>query len=82
MNEETKEQIKKVLMALYNIPGQYIILAWISWEIAKALIELTNLAIILFILAILFFILEFASPIIAGIELYRKAIRNLKKIIG
>ncbi len=75
-NEETKEQIIDVLMAIYNIPGEFFIIGIISIGIGKII---PNYGWILILFGTICFVLEIISPIIAGIELYKKAIKNIKR---
>ncbi|MFW9881586.1 MAG: hypothetical protein ACFFG0_51630 [Candidatus Thorarchaeota archaeon] len=80
MNNRTKDQIKEILMAIYQIPGEFFIGGAASIGIGQAMLSFTNLGIILILFGIFLFILEIISPIIAGIELYEKALKNVKRL--
>ncbi|MBS3108466.1 hypothetical protein J4409_01205 [Candidatus Woesearchaeota archaeon] len=72
MNENTKEDVVEVLMAIYKIPGQYFIAGIISFAFWNAMRDLTNWAIIFLLFGVFCFVLEIISPILAGKRLYNK----------
>ena len=82
MDSELKEDIIKILMAFYKIPGQYAIAGIILigfWEVMR---DLTNWSIFFLIFAIFFFVLEIISPILAGVRLYNNAIKWIKNLFN
>ena len=80
MNKDTKDQLIEVLTEIYQIPGQYFIAGIVLIGIGESMQGLTIGGNILIAFGILFFIIEAVSPIIAGIKLYEKAVKNLKRI--
>ncbi len=78
MDEDTKEEIIELLMAIYKIPGQWFIGGIILLWIGKSMIEYTNYRITLVFFGVIFIVLEVVSPILAGYELYKKAIDGIK----
>jgi hypothetical protein len=81
MNKQTEEDITEILLAIYKVPGQYVIGAMILFALYDTTKELTNASIIFPIFAIIFIILEIISPIMAGKRLYKKAVKGIKKIL-
>lgn len=80
MNKKTKEDIIQILLAIYGIPGQYIIGAMILMAFWEAMKDMTSWAIFFPIFAILFVVLEVLTPIMAGKRLLEKVKKNFKKI--
>ncbi|MBR9705273.1 hypothetical protein GOV12_07710 [Candidatus Pacearchaeota archaeon] len=82
MKMTIKEDIVRILMAIYRVPGEFfiagIILIWL-WNVTK---ELTNWSLLFLIFALFFFALEIISPILAGIRLYEKFIEMFKEIFN
>ena len=58
MNKQTKEDIVEILLAIYGVPGQYIIGAMILMAFWNAMKDMTNWAIFFPIIAFIFIILE------------------------
>ena len=80
MNEKTKEEITEILLALYNVPGQYFIAAAILFAFWHAMKETTNWAILALIFGIMCTALEIITPILAGKRLLEKLSRNIKRL--
>jgi hypothetical protein len=80
MKHDTREQIAEILMAVYQIPGEFFIAGIVLIGIGQAFLEISNLGLILIFFGIFFLVLEAISPIIAGVKLYEKAIKNIKKM--
>lgn len=78
MKKGTKKDIVEILMAIYKIPGQYVIGGIIAIAFWKAMKDLTKWSILLLILGIFLFSLEVVSPILAGKRLYEKFVKWLK----
>lgn len=81
MNKETKEQIVEILTSIYQIPGEFFIAGLISKGIGESMISFTKWGYVLIIFGIFLFALEIISPFIAGIKLYEKAVKNVKRFI-
>ena len=79
MNKQTKEDIVEILLAIYGVPGQYIIGAIILMAFWNAMKDMTNWAIFFPIIAFIFIILEVLTPIMAGKRLWEKIKRNFRR---
>lgn len=77
---EIKEALEEILFAIYKIPGQFGLAALIALSIAQSSYSLTQVS--FYLLSIFFLILEFSTPIIAGIEIYQRALENLENLLG
>lgn len=75
-----KEDIIEIILAIYQVPGQYFIGGIISFGIGISFLELTNWGWLLIVFAIFLFALEVISPILAGRRLYEKAVKNLRRL--
>jgi len=75
-----KEDIITILLACYNIPGQYLIGAWILLELWKSMRDLTDWALILPIFAIFFIFIEIITPIMAGKRLWDKLKNSFNRL--
>ena len=76
----TKEDIVEILLAIYQVPGQFFIGGLISIGIGNSFLSFTDWGYLLIVLGIIFLIIEAVSPILAGVKLYNKALKNIKKI--
>ncbi len=80
MKSQTREDIVEILLAIYGVPGQYVIGAMILIAFWNAMKNMTGWAIFFPIFAIIFIILEVLTPILAGKRLLEKVKKNFKKI--
>lgn len=80
MKKQTKQDIVDILLAIYGVPGQYIIGAMILMAFWNAMKDMTGWAIFFPILAFIFIILEVLTPIMAGKRLLEKVKNNFRKI--
>jgi len=80
MNKQTEEDIIKVLLSFYNIPGQYFIGALILFAFWNSMKDITGWATWFLIFGIFFLFLEIITIIMAGKRLLVKLERNLNKI--
>ena len=79
IDQETKNQIIEILMAWYQIPGEFLIGGIVALGIGNSMLSFTKLGLILIILGYFLIILEIVAPFIVGLQLYQKAIKNITK---
>jgi hypothetical protein len=80
MVEGTREQISEVLMAIYQVPGEFFIVGLVVKGIGESFLSFTEYGHILVAFGTFLIIMEFISPFIAGIKLYEKAMKNIRRI--
>ncbi len=82
MNKQIKKDIVEILLAMYGVPGQYIIGAMILVAFWNATKNMTNWAIFFLILAFVFIILEILTLLMAGKRIINKIKKNFRKIFN
>jgi len=80
MKKQTKQDVVEILLAIYGVPGQYVMGAMILMAFWNAMKDMTGWAIFFPIFAIIFIILEVLTPIMAGKRLLEKVKKNFRKI--